>query len=77
MAHRSLKTLPGHGGVDYDFISAPARREAARAKVQEIWEARKAGARPAVLLQPDGRLDETEFTRLLQRRNDRPMELLE
>ena len=77
IAHRSLKTLPGHGGVDYDFISAPARREAARAKVQEIWEARKAGARPAVLLQPDGRLDDSEFTRLLQRRNDRPMELLE
>jgi hypothetical protein len=77
IAQRSLRTLPGHAGLEYDFISAPAAREAARRNVKTIWEGQKAAERPTALVRPNGALDEAEFSRLLQRRNDRPMELLE
>jgi hypothetical protein len=77
IAQRSLRTLPGYEAFNYDFISPSPQRESARLKARAHWETQKTAGQPAVLVHPGGRLDEPQFERLLRRRDDRPMELLE
>jgi hypothetical protein len=91
IAHRSLRRVPGFADFKYNYIGPPPERAAAREQVRVNWSAREAAAgtreesglkrlpapNPAVLLRPDGTLNETEFRNLLRQRNDRKMELLE
>ena len=80
IAQRSLKRLPGYRDLTFDYISPAPERSRARQRALEIWNARANKAvtgRDAVLVAPDGALQEEKFTTLLQRRNNRLMELLE
>jgi hypothetical protein len=80
ISKRSLKRLPGYGDFAYDYIAPAGERATAKAEALSIWEKhpgpmlRELGA---VLLDADGQLKKAEVSRLLIRRNDRPMELLE
>ncbi len=83
VAQRSLRQLPGYAALDYDYIGPPDQREAARQRVRQVWDRRRAegpaSARDprAVLLRADGTLDDDAFNLHLRQRNDRKMELRE
>jgi hypothetical protein len=80
IAHRSLKRLPGFAGFPFDYIGPAAGRAQSRERAVAIWRSQKRdlpAGRQAVLLQPDGQLQEEKFSSLLKQRNDRRMELLE
>lgn len=80
IAHRSLKRLSGFENFSFDYIGPAAARAKSRERVVEMWRAQKPALPPnhqAVLLQPDGQLQEEKMSILLKQRNDRRMELLE
>jgi predicted CXXCH cytochrome family protein len=79
IAHRSLTRLPGFADFAYDYIGPKADRTAARERALALWrgQRRPGDARPEVLLEANGALQEQKFGALLKRRDDRSMELLE
>jgi hypothetical protein len=79
IAQRSLRRLPGFDRLDYDFAGPAERRQAAAQRVMAQWrlDPRSGQGREALLLHPDGRLDLGAFLRLLGRREDRAIELVE
>jgi hypothetical protein len=81
VAQRSLKRLPGFGAFDYDFVGPPSARRDAAQRARQIWEQSQAGAkRPFVretLIDPAGRVLDTDFNRLLKLRDDRPVDISE
>lgn len=80
IGQRSLKRLAGFEHLSYDYIGPVAERARVREQVLGLWATRgrsNAPPRANVLLGPNGLLDRKEFDRILQTRNDRPMELHE
>ena len=79
IAQRSLRRLPGFERLDYDFLGTPEHRQAAAQSVLEEWQRRMppGTGRGALLVQPDGRLEFSVFTRLLEQRQNRSIELVE
>jgi hypothetical protein len=79
MSYRSLRSLPGLGGVMYDFVSPPRERSAAIASVLNIWK-RDGVDRTTnreLLFDSEGALQADIITRLLLQRNNRPVSLRE
>jgi hypothetical protein len=81
IAHRSLKRLPGFADFEYDFVGPPAERSAAALRARKIWEeSRKGMSRPfarPTLMDAAGQIQEQDFQRLLQLRDDRPIDISE
>ena len=75
IAARSLRSLPGFEEFDYDADwSVEKQREAAQAAASRWTRTHRQGggqARPEMLIEGPGKLDQTRFEALLQRRNDR------
>lgn len=77
MAGRSLKRLQGHEDSLYDYLSSAEDQRKAKEKVLATWETQNASANPSLLIQRDGKRDETKINELLQGRNNRVLELFE
>ncbi len=78
VAARALETLPAAEGQRLDHLASDGARERMRAQVTEAWRAtRRLGSRPALLLGPDGALDEAAFAALAAQRDDRVVTLAE
>jgi len=81
IAQRSLRTLPGFEGFEYDFIASPEDRKAAGTRALEAWNKRsqkpEATAASRILLQADGTLNVEAANKLHPKRNDRPIRLRE
>jgi hypothetical protein len=81
VAHRSLKRLPGFGTFDYDFVAPAGARSGAVQRARGVWVgARSASPRSfarETLIDPAGRVLESDFQRLLKLRDDRPLDISE
>lgn len=75
IAARSLKTLPGYEGFEFDFVAPQEQRLARRRRALEIWRdtrARQGRANDAELLfNPDGTFIADRLDRLLAERDNR------
>ena len=76
-AARSLRTLPGYGDLEYDFVGPPAGWRRAQEAVMARWRGADMAARPELLIGADGRVDRTAADTLRRRRDDRPVALSE
>jgi hypothetical protein len=80
-AAMTLKSIPGYEQLEYDFLAPEDDRAVARKKVLQMWDAKadsRAGdVQAELLLEPSGRLNQTEFERLLRWRDDRNVFLSE
>ena len=78
IAGRSLRTLPGYEGFEFDSIPAPETRAKA---IDAVARALPAGddlaRRPELALRSDGRPREDVAARVSAARDDRPIDLLE
>lgn len=75
-AWRALRTYPGYGEFEYDFLAPPEEREEAAGRALQHWRrirAADAPAVPAALIGPGAELDLARIRALLQQRNDRPV----
>jgi hypothetical protein len=81
IAYRSLESLPGFDGFQYDFLAPPAERTAATLRALEHWPRtlRSFDRRTdsALLLDPAGAPRMDVIVRLGLERNDRPVVLRE
>ena len=81
IAARSLRTLPGFGQLEYDFVQPEAQRVAAREAVLDRWFALPAETLdrtgPELLIDARGDLDYDLLRELSRRRDDRPLFLAE
>lgn len=76
VAARSLRQLGRLDGIEYDFVGEPAGWDRARKAVLDGFQgARRTGS--DVLIDPNGAPMAGEIGRMLNNRNDRPVELLE
>jgi hypothetical protein len=80
IAERSLRTLPNYETFRHRLDAVPNLRQ--RAKVEALTQWTDAGgakkqARPTVLILPDGSLQTDEFLKLLKRRNNKEVRLVE
>ena len=81
IAYRSLRSLPGFGAFDYDFLENPKQRIELERKVLDTWRV----ARPLadrrndvqLLLDPEGTFKTDVVARLMRERNNRPLHLRE
>ncbi|MEZ4449215.1 MAG: cytochrome c3 family protein [Nannocystaceae bacterium] len=78
---RSLRTLPGFADFDFDPLAPEDRRIEGASEIIPRWFERQggdlAGVPREVLIDPVGGLDREAITRLLQRRDTRPVMLSE
>ena len=72
IAQRSLKTLPSFQSFNYDYIGPVEQRNAARLRAIESTRSSLASTNNIAL-----RLTDETISRLIDRRDHRPMELLE
>ena len=80
VAHRSLRTLPGYAGFEYDYVAGRRERVAAALPVLESWRDGPLPRRrrePALLVDLDGRWRVDDLRRILRQRDDRPLFLRE
>ena len=80
IAIRSLKTLPGFGGLQYNFVAPSQDRRQAQLRTMAAWDRAKAsaGAMPTqTLVRADRSLDVEKVLRLLKSRNTRRVLLRE
>ncbi|HND56600.1 MAG TPA: hypothetical protein PLV92_29480, partial [Pirellulaceae bacterium] len=81
IGYRSLRNLQGmeRAPADYDFVGPAQERERVVLRLLEGWRAERAERveRSAVLLDGNGDLIDDAWKRLLQRRNTKPVVLLE
>jgi predicted CXXCH cytochrome family protein len=87
IAARSLESIDPKYEVGYDFVGPPGEQESARRRVLEIWKDltskdlaskdRLDVSRSAVLIKPEGGVDEGQIERLLRRRDDRELPINE
>jgi predicted CXXCH cytochrome family protein len=81
IAYRSLRQLPGFEQLKYDYVGPGPDLIAARDKVLEIWlrthKAKLDRIGPEILIDADGNPDRARIDRLLQQRDNRPVELIE
>jgi len=78
ISHRSLRTLPHFHELDYDFLGPSNKLTDARRRVREMWvESVSNDAIPgeAILIDPERRLRNDTIKRMLERRDDRPIDL--
>jgi hypothetical protein len=72
---RTLRTLPGYEGLEYDALSPPPVRARAREQVLAIWNESRNGSkrsnRSEVLLDSKGALRESKLDLLLRQRDTR------
>jgi len=79
VAARSLRSLPGYEGFEYDFLDAsPKRAEQMEAATRHWMNAsRTSSAKSTVLMQPDGKLDLDRLRELERTRDNRPVTIKE
>lgn len=81
IAHRSLRSLPGFGDFDYDFVGPEKDRAAAARRATNLWERNRdsqhGASRNAILMDSTEGLDQDSFRRLLKQRNEQPVTLAE
>jgi hypothetical protein len=80
IAYRSISDLAGFEAFPFDYVGTPAEREIAVRNAVEIWRKELAGQTKtgdAILIRPDGSLDEAEFIRLVGERDNRPVYWIE
>ncbi len=80
IAYRSLRSLPGYAGVDYDYVAGREERVAAALPILRAWQDSALSRRrrePELLVDTDGRLRIDEFRRILEQRDNRPLFLRE
>jgi hypothetical protein len=78
IVHRSLKRLPGFADFEYDFVAPREKQTADALRARTLWE--RGAKRPlprATLIDPQGRVLDTDFQRLLKLRDDRPLDISE
>jgi hypothetical protein len=81
IAARSLRRIDSFHDFEYDFVGSAEHRQEAQRRARGIWESRR-DARldqtgEAILIDAEGRLDRSTFHELLQRRDDRDIDLKE
>jgi hypothetical protein len=80
-AYHSLQELPGFESLEYDFVGDPYYHAKATQRVFETWSATKpsieAAAARAVLIDESGNLLKAEFDKLLEERDDYPIDLIQ
>jgi hypothetical protein len=80
IAERSLRTLPNYETFRHRLDAAPNLRQRAKVEALTQWTdsgGAKKQARPTVLILPDGSLQTDEFLKLLKRRNNKEVRLVE
>ena len=81
VAKRSLLTLPGFDGFDYDFLASSEELVLSRRRAIELWNQSKPAkldrSGPELLIDSAGRVQRDRVDRLLGRRDNRPVNLLE
>jgi len=80
IAHRSLRSLPGFGDVEYDYAAPARERVGAALRALQRWRASPlARERPEseLLFEPDGSLMVDRMKRLFGQRDTRPLFLRE
>ena len=78
IAGRSLRSLPGLSGFEYDFMGSESHRVTAFAKVVQLWRQRRERTTgPQLLIDETGGIDEKRWEGLLSRRNLRRVSLEE
>jgi hypothetical protein len=77
VAGRSLRSFPAFAHFDYDDVAAPDPRAPTAPRVWRLLERGKGVARPELLLTAAGTFDAPTAARIGERRDDRPVHLLE
>ncbi|MGB0581220.1 MAG: cytochrome c3 family protein, partial [Limisphaerales bacterium] len=77
IAHRSIQRLPAFDEFEYDYIAAPEKRKARSESALSNWERSSARPSKTILINQDGELEKERFAELLERRDDKPMYLIE
>ena len=81
IAHRSLRDQPHFADFSYDFLADRPQLDRDHARAVERWDGNRLRmldrARPQLLIDADGRIDESRFGALAAQRNDRPVDLRE
>ena len=80
IAHHSLRKQPGFNGFDYDFVGPADERNLATERALEIWNDRSSAGRNSgrnLLIDAETGLQLDELNRLLDQRDDRPVNLVE
>jgi predicted CXXCH cytochrome family protein len=81
IGYRSLRNLPGYEGLEYDYVGGRDGRRAAQTKAIDLWnrasKTKLDRTGPRVLIDPKGSLQQEAIDRLLQQRDNRPVELVE
>jgi hypothetical protein len=78
IATRSVRTLPGFAEARFDALADPGARAAAAAGIFEHWMTMPARERgPAMLFDAHGQIDRSQIARLLEGRDNRPVNLAE
>jgi hypothetical protein len=77
VAGESLRTVRGFTEWSYDFLGTPADLAASRRRVRQAWSRTAKTPAEAVLINRQGALMEEVFERLLQRRDDSEITLVE
>lgn len=81
VAKRSLLKLPGFDGFDYDFLAPFEELNLSRQYALELWNKSKPAkldrSGPELLIDSAGRVQRDRVDRLLGRRDNRPVNLLE
>ena len=80
IAYRSLRTVPGHAGLEYDYVASREARVAAALPVLQTWQQRapaQARRDPALLVDAEGRLMVDRMMGILRQRDNRPLFLRE
>jgi cytochrome c552 len=72
IAGRSLRTMSGLEGLQYDFVAGAADRADARVRALRLWRDRRdRRTDPALLINADGTFDAPVIDRLVRERNNR------
>lgn len=81
IAARSLRTIAGFADFEYDFLAAEKLRKSAQTRALSRLKKQTSGSPDrrgsAILLDETGQLDQPTFDRLVQHRNDKPLDLNE
>ena len=78
---KSLQTLPGFSGYDFDYTDVDAKQKEAVARAYQKWWVEQrdpnGGYRPQTMLEPAGQFRQELFDRMLDRRDHRKVYLAE
>jgi hypothetical protein len=80
IASRSLATMPGFSGFQFDFVAGPKTRHQAQLRTMATWDRTRTAPRrtdPRLLLTTSGNVDVQAVLRLLKERNNRRVLLRE